>query len=88
MELLSRLCNATMPCHLSDEDEIEKLSVLRAAQLVETEIPPIWRTAGRGGFQGRPLSIVFRTMALLRSAGASQGESVRLILGRKAPRQE
>jgi hypothetical protein len=46
MELLSRLCNATMPCHLSDEDEIQKLSVLRAAQLVEAEIPPMLEDGG------------------------------------------
>ncbi|MDR6861323.1 hypothetical protein [Variovorax guangxiensis] len=52
MELLSRLCNATMPCHLSDEDEIEKLSVLRAAQLVEAEIPPMLEDGGFRWFSG------------------------------------
>lgn len=52
MELLSRLCKATMPCHLSDEDEIEKLSVLRAAQLVEAEIPPMLEDGGLRWFSG------------------------------------
>jgi hypothetical protein len=52
MELLSRLCKATMPCHLSDEDEIEKLSVLLAAQLVEAEIPPMLEDGGLRWFSG------------------------------------
>jgi hypothetical protein len=52
MELLSRLCNATMPCHLSDEDEIGKLSVLRAAQLVEAEISPMLEDGGIRWFSG------------------------------------
>jgi hypothetical protein len=52
MELLSRLCDATMPCYVSDEDEIEKLSVLRAAQLVEAEIPPMLEDGGLRWFSG------------------------------------
>ncbi|MDR6858721.1 hypothetical protein [Variovorax guangxiensis] len=58
MELLSRLCNATMPCHLSDEDEIEKLAVLRAAQLVEAEIPPMLEDGGFRWFSGP--AVVYR----------------------------
>ncbi|VTU41935.1 hypothetical protein [Variovorax sp. RA8] len=52
MELLSRLCKATMPCYVSDEDDIEKLSVLSAAQLVEADIPPMLEDAGLRWFSG------------------------------------
>ena len=52
MELLSRLCKAKMPCHVTDEDDIEKLSVLRAAQLVEADIPPMLEDGGLRWFAG------------------------------------
>lgn len=52
MEMLSRLCKATMPCHVSDEDDIEKVSVLRAAQLVEADIPPLLEDGGLLRFSG------------------------------------
>ena len=39
MELMSRLCRASMPCRVSDEDDPEKLVVLRTAPLVEADIP-------------------------------------------------
>ena len=58
MELLSRLCKATMPCHISDEDDIEKLSALSAAQLVEAEIPPMLEDAGLRWFSGA--AVVYR----------------------------
>jgi hypothetical protein len=41
MELLKRLCCAQLPVNIDDDDDIEKCSVLRAAQLIEAEIPPI-----------------------------------------------
>ncbi|NDZ17259.1 hypothetical protein C7T35_28870 [Variovorax sp. WS11] len=52
MELLSRLCHGTMPCHVSDEDEIEKLSVLRAAQLVDADLPPMLEDGGLRWYSG------------------------------------
>ena len=52
MELLSRLCKATLPCHVSEEDDIEKLSVLRAAQLIEADIPPMSEDGGYLWFSG------------------------------------
>ena len=52
MELLSRLCKATMPCYVSDDDDIEKLSVLSAAHLVEADIPPMLEDAGLRWFAG------------------------------------
>jgi hypothetical protein len=52
MELLSRLCKATMPCHVSDEDDIEKLAVLSAAQLIEADITPMLEDAGLRWFSG------------------------------------
>ena len=41
MKLLTRLCAAEVPIQVFDQDEIEKLSVLRSAALVEAEIPPV-----------------------------------------------
>jgi len=41
MQLLERLCCAQLPVNIDDDDDIEKCSVLRAAQLIEAEIPPI-----------------------------------------------
>lgn len=46
MELLARLCKAAMPCQVVDEDEIEKLVILRDARLVEAEIPPMQEEFG------------------------------------------
>ncbi|WP_077001443.1 hypothetical protein [Variovorax sp. KK3] len=61
MELLSRLCNADMPCELQDEDDVEKLVVLRAAKLVEADIPPMLEEGGRRWFAGP--AIVHRVCA-------------------------
>lgn len=41
MNLLARLCAAEAPIQVFDQDEIEKLSVLRSAALVEADIPPV-----------------------------------------------
>jgi hypothetical protein len=41
-----------MTCHVGDEDEIEKLALLRAAQLVDAEIPPMLEEGGLRWFAG------------------------------------
>ena len=52
MQLLKRLCAQPMPIEVSDEDEIEKLAVLKAAALVEADIPPMLEEGGRRWFAG------------------------------------
>lgn len=41
MKLLARLCAAEGPTEVFDQDDIEKLAVLRSAALVEADIPPV-----------------------------------------------
>ena len=41
MKLLARLCAAEGPTEVFDQDDIEKLAVLRSAALVEADIPPL-----------------------------------------------
>lgn len=41
MTLLAQLCAAEVPIKVCDQDEIEKLAVLRSAALVEADIPPV-----------------------------------------------
>jgi hypothetical protein len=41
MKLLERLCAAEVPIQVFDQDDIEKLAVLRSAALVEADIPPM-----------------------------------------------
>ena len=41
MTLLTQLCAAEGPIKVCDQDEIEKLAVLRSAALVEADIPPV-----------------------------------------------
>lgn len=55
MELLSRLCKASMPCRISDEDDIEKLVVLRAARLLEADIPSMVEDGGLRWYSGPAL---------------------------------
>jgi hypothetical protein len=43
MKLLARLCAAEGPTEVFDQDEIDKLSVLRSAALVEARYPSIAR---------------------------------------------
>ena len=41
MKLLARLCAAEGPTEVFDQDEIEKLAVLRSTALVEADIPAL-----------------------------------------------
>ena len=41
MKLLARLCAAEVPIQVFDQDEIEKVAVLRSAALVEADVPPV-----------------------------------------------
>ena len=41
MKLLARLCAAEGPTEVFDQDDIEKLAVLRSSALVEADIPPL-----------------------------------------------
>jgi hypothetical protein len=41
MKLLARLCAAEGPTEVFDQDDIEKLALLRSAALVEADIPPV-----------------------------------------------
>lgn len=40
MSLLRRLCDAEMPCQITDAEEIDLVAVLRQAGMVEANIPP------------------------------------------------
>lgn len=52
MKLLTRLCAAEAPIRVFDQDEIEKLAVLRSAALVEADIPPVLVEDGRCRYTG------------------------------------
>lgn len=41
MQLLKELCAAKLPFQVCDQEDIEKLGVLRAAGFVRAEIPPV-----------------------------------------------
>jgi hypothetical protein len=41
MKLLARLCAAEGPTEVFDQDDIEKLAVLKSAALIEADIPPV-----------------------------------------------
>ena len=56
MKLLACLCEAAMPCEVADGDDIEKLVVLRAAGLVEADIPPLLEEGGLRWF-GEPARV-------------------------------
>ena len=73
MELLARLCEAAMPCQLVDADDIEKLVVLRAAGLVEADIPPMLEEGGRRWFGGSARVHRVRAAGVTAVRGPGQG---------------
>jgi hypothetical protein len=41
MQLLKRLCDAQLPMAINDDEDIAKCGVLRAAKLIEADLPPV-----------------------------------------------
>lgn len=52
MQLLQRLCCAQLPMNIEGDDDIEKCTVLRAARLIEADIPPVLHSRGRSVYSG------------------------------------
>ncbi len=53
MQLLGRLCCAQLPMQIDDQLEIHKCDVLRAAQLIEADLPPVLYERGRSVYSGQ-----------------------------------
>ncbi|MDQ0074458.1 hypothetical protein J2W34_006282 [Variovorax boronicumulans] len=66
MTLLSRLCCAQLPLKIDDQSDIEKCDVLRAAQLIEADLPPVLHQRGRTVYSGQ--ATVMRVTAKGQSA--------------------
>ncbi|MDM0117710.1 hypothetical protein QTI66_37025 [Variovorax sp. J22R133] len=52
MHLLVRLSCAQLPTELDGNDDIERCRVLRAARLIEADIPPVLHLRGRTSYAG------------------------------------
>lgn len=52
MRLLERLNCARLPMDIDVDDDIEKCRVLRAAKLIEADIPPVMHLRGRISYVG------------------------------------
>lgn len=55
MRLLERLCGAHFPITLDDQEDIEKCAVLRAAKLIEADIPPFLHARGTTCYSGQAI---------------------------------
>jgi len=53
MQLLERLCSATMPMTIDAHEDIEKCDLLRAAKLIEADLPPFIHHQGRITYSGQ-----------------------------------
>jgi len=53
MQLLVRLCSAQLPMAIEGEEDIGKCGVLRAAKLIEADLPPVLYELGRTMYSGR-----------------------------------
>ncbi|QNK69677.1 hypothetical protein [Variovorax sp. PAMC26660] len=53
MELLGKLCCAKLPLQLDDQTDIYKCDVLRSAQLIEAELPPVLHQRGSIVYSGQ-----------------------------------
>lgn len=53
MQLLGRLCCARLPMQIVDQLDIQKCDVLRSAQLIEAELPPVVHQRGRTVYSGQ-----------------------------------
>jgi hypothetical protein len=52
MQLLERLNCANLPMDIDEADDIEECRVLRAARLIEADIPPVLHLRGRSSYAG------------------------------------
>jgi len=52
MQLLERLSCAQLPLDIDEDDDIGKCRVLRAARLIEADIPPVLHLRGRTSYAG------------------------------------
>lgn len=52
MQLLIRLCCTRLPMDIDEDDDIVKCEVLRAAKLIEADIPPVLYSRGRATYSG------------------------------------
>lgn len=57
-KLLERLCVAQTPLTIDDQADIDKLVVLKAAQLIEADLPPV--QFGRGHYCYAAHAVVMR----------------------------
>lgn len=53
MQLLERLYSAEMPTTIDAHEDIEKCDLLRAARLIEADLPPFIHCQGRTTYSGR-----------------------------------
>jgi hypothetical protein len=52
MQLLERLSCAQLPMDIDEDDDIGNCRVLRAARLIEADIPPVLHLRGRTSYAG------------------------------------
>ncbi|MBT2337074.1 hypothetical protein J7E49_24620 [Variovorax paradoxus] len=71
MTLLGRLCCAQLPLKIDDQSDIQKCDVLRAAQLIEADVPPMLHERGRSVYSGP--ATVMRVTAKGQSAAKQHG---------------
>ena len=71
MKLLGQLCCARLPMQLHDQLDIQKCDVLRAAQLIEADVPPVLHERGRSVYAGQ--ATVMRVTAKGLSAATQRG---------------
>jgi hypothetical protein len=74
MQLLERLSCAHLPVDLDENDDIEKCRVLRAARLIEADIPPVLHLRGRTSYAGHAT-----VMCLTASGKAAAGTRSRAL---------
>ena len=53
MQLLERLYSANMPMTIDAHEDIEKCDLLRAARLIEADLPPFIHCQGRTTYSGQ-----------------------------------
>lgn len=73
MRLLERLCSADMPVTIDEHEEIEKCDLLRAAKLIEADLPPFMHHQGRTIYSGQAtvLRVTARGEAALKMRACS-----------------
>ncbi|MDM0109208.1 hypothetical protein QTH97_30015 [Variovorax sp. J22R24] len=76
MQLLERLNCAQLPMDIDEDDDIEKCRVLRAARLIEADIPPVLHLRGRTSYAGHAT-----VMCVTASGKAAAGTRSRALAG-------